>query len=108
MTQATDFASLSMTLGEVRGQLREVIHTMNNTAQKIDALTREVVEAKGLPADLAALEVRLGMAEARLALLEAAENKRVGAMGLGNWLLKHWPAILGLIALAVLVLELRK
>ncbi len=32
-----------MILGEMRGQLREVVHSLNGLTQKFDALTREVI-----------------------------------------------------------------
>ena len=38
--------SASLLLGEVRGQLREVIHGMNNMAQKVDAIKRLQSEGK--------------------------------------------------------------
>lgn len=54
-------------LGKISGQMGELIHTTNNTSQKIDGLDR------------------------RITALEATENKRQGAVNLGTALLKSPP-----------------
>lgn len=69
----TDIALL---LGEIKGQLRELIHSMNNQNQMIQAI--------GL----------------RVAALEAEQNKRVGASGIIAMILKS-PAIGWLVGAAV-------
>lgn len=51
-------------LGEIRGQLRELIHTGNNTSAKVDGLA------------------------VRVAALEGAENRREGANGLVHTIMK--------------------
>ena len=43
--------------------------------------------------------------EKRIAVLEAAENIRKGALGMGGWLVKNWPALLGYIGLIVVLIE---
>jgi hypothetical protein len=63
-------------LGEIRGQLRELIHTSNNTGLKLDALA------------------------ARVAALEAADNRRQGASGLMAMIMKS-PALGWLVGAAV-------
>lgn len=104
-----------MILGELRGQFREMIHTMNNMAMKVDGLASIVLKAENLPeaikeheGRLSALEAvsnqRAGIPasvadhEARIKALETIEHKRAGAMGLGGWLLKS--PLLGWIATA--------
>lgn len=79
MTEPLD--TTGMMLGEMKGQLREVIHTMNNMSSKLDSLTERVVGAAGLPAKVKELEDRI-------AVLEADRHKRDGAMSFGNWLMK--------------------
>ena len=59
-------------LGEMRGQLKEIIHTTNNTAQKVDGVVRDVAEMRGLPAMVTALT-------ARVTALETERNRRDGA-----------------------------
>lgn len=65
----------SFILGEIRGQLRELIHSTNNTGAKVDAL---------------------GM---RVSALEASENRRVGANGLFALVMKS-PVVAWMILLA--------
>ena len=94
-----------MILGELRGQFREMIHTMNNMAMKVDGLANIVLKAENLPEAVKDHEGRISALEAianqrvhipntvadhdgRLKALETVENKRAGAMGLGGWLLK--------------------
>lgn len=43
--------------------------------------------------------------EKRIAVLEAAENMRKGAIGLGGWVVKNWPAMVGYIGLIVVLVE---
>ena len=68
-------------LGEIRGQLRELIHNANNNSQKLDALA------------------------VRVSALEQDKSRRDGAMGLFEWFLKNWPAVLGFGVLMAVVLR---
>jgi hypothetical protein len=63
-------------LGEIRGQLRELIHTGNNTAAKIDALAL------------------------RVSALETDKNRREGAVSMWTMILKS-PALAWLVGAAV-------
>lgn len=67
--------NVAFAIGEIRGQLREVIHTMNNTAQKVDAIGEKVMLAAALPEAMTNLS-------ARLTALEAERNRRDGATGI--------------------------
>ena len=89
-----------MMLGEIKGQMRELIHNSNNMAQKLDALTERVIGAKDLPEKLEKLE-------ARVTALETDKNKRDGAMGFGGWLL-HSPLLAWLATGAVALWALLK
>jgi hypothetical protein len=60
--------SAAMLLGEIRGQLRELIHTTNNAGQKLDALSL------------------------RVSKLEAEHNRREGASSVIATILKS-PAL---------------
>lgn len=92
MTQTSD---LHIMLGEMRGQVREVIHTVNNTSSKIDALTREVIEIKGISATVAAMEVRLASAEIDIDKLKTDKDRREGALSLGEWIIRIVPWAVG-------------
>lgn len=69
----------SMILGEMRGQLREVVHSMNNLSMKFDGLTREVVALGALAAAVGKLEAELDAIKARLKAAEDRQNQQVGA-----------------------------
>ncbi len=68
-------------LGEVRGQLRELIHGMNNQSLKNDAVAKQLAKLEGIPERLSAIETRL-------VSLETDKHRRDGAMGFGGWLMK--------------------
>jgi hypothetical protein len=61
----------AMILGEMRGQLREVVHSMNNLSMKFDGLTREVVALSALATAVGRLEAVIEAVELRLKTVEA-------------------------------------
>lgn len=61
-----------MILGELRGQMREVIHSVNNLSSKVDGLSREVIGLGSLAGEIADMK-------ARIAILEIGNNRRAGA-----------------------------
>ncbi len=63
-------------LGEIRGQLRELIHSQNNTGQKLDALAM------------------------RVSALEASDHRRAGASGVLSMILRS-PALGWLVGAAI-------
>ncbi len=71
----------SMLLGEIKGQMRELIHNLNNATTKIDVLTEKVIAAAALPA-------RIEKLEERMTALEADRNRRDGAMSFGGWVVR--------------------
>jgi hypothetical protein len=98
MTEPLD--TTGMMLGEMKGQLRELIHNLNSMSAKIDSLTERVAGAAGLPAKVRELEDRIRS-------LEADKNKRDGAMGLGAWLTRS-PVIAWLAAAGVALWAMMK
>lgn len=67
-------SSNDMILGEMRGQLREVVHSVNNLSQNVTALTREVAGLGTLAVDVATLKIDI-------AALKEDRNRREGASG---------------------------
>jgi hypothetical protein len=76
-----DVTSLAVMVGEMRGQLREAVHTLNNVSGKIDGLTREVLGLGPIAADLIDLK-------ARIKVLEETDNRQAGAAGIVQAILK--------------------
>jgi hypothetical protein len=70
-----------MILGEMRGQLREVVHSVNNLSGKFDALTREVVA-------LGPLAVQIAEIKAKVEKLETTNLQQTGAKNLVVWFLQ--------------------
>lgn len=91
-------SSHAMILGEMRGQLRELVHSQNNLSAKFDGLTREVITLTALATDIADMKLRLKVLE------ERGQQQR-GAASLVDWVFKNWPGIVGFIALIVVILR---
>jgi len=68
-------------IGEIRGQLRELIHSMNNDGQRLEAIARSIAKLDGVPRDIAEIKERLGA-------LEVEKHRRDGAQGLMMAMLK--------------------
>ena len=79
MTEPLD--TTGMMLGELKGQMRELIHNVNNMTMKLEGLTERVIADQHLPAKVAEID-------RRVTELETDRNRRDGAMGFGGWLLK--------------------
>ncbi|GLI99109.1 hypothetical protein Sbs19_29270 [Sphingobium sp. BS19] len=82
---------MTLAVGRMEGQLREVVHTVNNLAQKFEDLMRSVDKSAHLPTLVAENKAELAALDARVKILEASENRRVGAFGLGGWIMKTLP-----------------
>ena len=80
--------SASLLLGEVRGQLREVIHGMNNMSQKVDAISDKVVALGELPKTVADNKAGIAALQARVDTLEKDRDERRGAEGIVATILK--------------------
>lgn len=87
--------SQDMILGEMRGQLREVVHTLNNQTVKLDALAREVVALGPLAADISDIK-------ARVAKLEATDNQQSGGAKLALAVL-HSPVLMWVVVMAGII-----
>lgn len=71
-----DIHALALALGELKGQLRELIHASNNTATKVDGIAERVFAWGDLPGAVSKLEKRIDA-------LEADRDRRDGAIGFG-------------------------
>lgn len=80
MADPSDLGALTLAVGEMRGQLREIVHGQNDMRQKVDFLTE-----KALLAPTAATVEALTK---RIDALEADRDRRDGATNLGVAILK--------------------
>jgi hypothetical protein len=86
-TSNVDLLSMAEKQGETFATVREIKHAVNNMAQKVDAMAYVVEQVKQLALDR-------DDHEKRLAVLEADKHRREGAVGLVEWISKHWPITL--------------
>lgn len=71
----------AMMLGEMKGQLRELIHQGNNQAMKNDAVARTLAKLETIPDDIAEIK-------ARLTTLEADRHRREAERGMLGMMLR--------------------
>lgn len=97
-------------MGEVQEGVRQAKHAANNASQKIDAVSGKVDQ-------LALVVATQGQIREHVDRIEEAQrehhtdidelmrdkHRREGAIGLVEWLSKHWPFIAAIVGLAVWV-----
>jgi hypothetical protein len=86
--------SLTLAVGRMEGQMREVVHTMNNLAQKFEDLARAFDRSAHLPAAVEENKADIAALALRVTALEAIEHQRRGAVTLGAALLKALPWVI--------------
>jgi hypothetical protein len=94
----TTLNSLFEKMGEVQAVAREAKHAANNAGQKIDAVAGKVdalalvVATQGQLRDhVERLERQFDEQEDEINELKAVNFRREGAVGLVEWISKHWP-----------------
>lgn len=87
-------------LGETKAVAREAKHAANGASQKIDAVGGKVdslalvVATQGhLKEDVDELKVEVKEQAAEIEELRADKHRREGAIGLVEWISKHWPFV---------------
>lgn len=100
-----EVTGLAVMVGEMRGQLREVVHTLNNVSSKIDGLSREVISMGPIAADLAEVRGEIKLVRAEVDSLRSDRDQRKGATGMLDWIVRNWPGVLGFLFLIFLILK---
>lgn len=80
MSEANDTA-ISVMLGELRGQVREMTHTQNNMLMKLDAIGSQVMQTSVIPEQLASLKTEYTALNLRLTAMELSNSQRAGRDG---------------------------
>lgn len=89
-----------MILGELRGQVRELVHSTNNLNAKFDALTREVIALGPLGQTIAENRAAIQAMQLSIKALEAGQERQAGARNLAAWFLQS-PVMGWLVAAAL-------
>ena len=100
-----DVTSLAVMVGEMRGQLREVVHTMNNVSSKIDGLSREVISLGPIAADIAEIKAEVRLNKTEIEALKKDRDERTGASNLISWVFRNWPGVVGFVLLIGILLR---
>jgi rubrerythrin len=101
----TDVTSLAVMVGEIRGQMREVVHTLNNVSSKIDGLSKEVTAMGPLAADIAELRGEVKLAQQEISVIKEAAFQRKGATNLIDWIFKNWIGLAGFVAVIAFMVK---
>ena len=93
-SQNADILGMKGDLGELRGQMREISHSVNSMSSKLDAIALAAAHNQHLPEEIAKLKERI-------TVLETAEHGRDGAISFGSAVIKSplfgWLAAVGAI-----------
>lgn len=95
MGDPSDIGALTLAVGEMRGQMREMIHAQNNIAQKVDFLTERAL--------LAPTTAQIEDLAKRIDALESTNDRNDGAKGVLAAIMKSPVAAWIAAAAAVLV-----
>ena len=94
-------------LGRIDGSVREMKHAANGLAMKVEAvntkvdnLSMAIVKQDEIRRDVAYLQTACRDHDDRISTLETDKYRREGAIGLVEWVSKHWP-FLGLSGLLI-------
>jgi hypothetical protein len=92
-------------VGEVGAIAREAKHAANNASAKIDSLAIVVATQGETRAHVDRLEKLVVSLSEEVEELQADKHRREGAVGLVEWIAKHWPFALVAAALGAVVVR---
>jgi hypothetical protein len=96
MVSTPDYLALFEKIGDMQATLRVVKHETSNTSAKLDALATLVATQGHMAADVERLKEEVHE-------LQVDKHRREGAIGLFEWISKHWPFTIFAAALGALV-----
>ena len=101
--------------------LRQIVDNLKRLNERSDAMSTLItnqtdaingvdkrlirIESNQLDGTVQKLANQVETSAKRIAALEADKNRRDGAIGIMEWLLKSWPALVGFIAMVLIVLQ---
>jgi hypothetical protein len=90
-------------LGELIAEVRTVKHNQNNSGQKIDLVAGKVDALALVVANQGHLTEDVEELKGAVKGLVADKYRREGAIGLVEWVSKHWPFLIACVGLAAWV-----
>lgn len=93
---------LALALGEMRGQLKELVHNVAGKAQRDEAMGRTIAKLESIPDDIKEIRKSIGEIESRMAQVELKQGQEEAKQGL-LWAIFKSPTTAWVIALAGLV-----
>jgi uncharacterized protein YhaN len=99
-----DSFEMALAIGEMRGQLKELVHSMNGKSTRDEEFVRAIAKLQTLPDDVAAIRASVNSLESRMAGIETSNAARNGERNLLFALLKS--PLLGWVFGAVSILSL--
>jgi hypothetical protein len=90
------FNTLFEKIGGLEATMRDVKHSSNNLAAKVESLGTIVMRT-------AAIQEAMQDHDARINALEIEKHRREGAIGLVEWISKHWPFTLVAVLLGAII-----
>lgn len=92
-------------LAQIRDSLAVLMRDARTTSDTIADVRERVVRLEEREGRLAAVEQTVAKLGGKIDILTQDKDRRDGASSLAAWLFKNWPGVLGLLALAVVVLK---
>jgi len=86
-----NLGQMMMLLGELRGQVRELVHSVNNLRQDVGTVFDKMAAQQNLPSDVARNAADIAALKERVGKLETTESERRGAVRFGAALVRVLP-----------------
>lgn len=103
MPDRINLNTLYETMGEVKAIAREAKHAAQNTSAKVDALALVVAAQGEIRSHVERMERHSEEQDEKIEMLTADKLRREGAIGLVEWVGKHWPFTIFSLILALFI-----
>lgn len=91
---------VSKTMRGMQDEQKETLKLVHDTRERIIK-----IESGGTHEVIADLRAKVASLDTEIDRLRSAEDRRMGALSLSNWLVRNWPTLIGMIVLAGIVLH---
>lgn len=98
-----DGSTTDRLIGELIAETRALKHETRQNSMKLDSIAPIAANAKEALKLATELKEEQARHHFRIAVLEADKNRREGAVGLVEWVVRHWPFTLMMALLAAWV-----